>query len=88
MIHRAHPRGWTSRGREDDLIERLLEKQLAYAICVRAEQVAELRREKESAPKRHPELRRHRESLANRVQVTRWCTAFQAPMPGLSTTVT
>lgn len=62
MIHRAviHVAGPPKAGKTT-LIERLLEREAVLAICVRGEKVPRLRREKESAPKGDPELRRYRD---------------------------
>lgn len=46
-------------------VERLLDAEVAFAICVRAERDAKLRKERESAPKTHAELRRYREAGAS-----------------------
>lgn len=61
LLHVAGPPGVG----KTTFIERFLERELALAICVRAEQDPELRREQETAPKRHSELRRYRESGAS-----------------------
>ncbi len=73
MIHRAliHVAGPPESGKTT-LIERLFERELAFAACVRAERVADLRREQESAPARHPELDRYRESGASEVALYRF----------------
>jgi hypothetical protein len=55
-------------------IERLLDAQVAYAICVRTLQDPKLRKgdEQESAPKEHIELRRYRKSGAGAVALYRF----------------
>lgn len=61
MISRAliHVTGPGSAGKTA-FIERLLDAQVAHAICVRAVRDATQREERESSPKGHPELRRYR----------------------------
>lgn len=73
MIHRAliHVAGPPGAGKTT-LIERLLDRRLAYASYVRGERVAELSREEESAPREHPELRRVRELGAGAVALYRF----------------
>lgn len=68
LIHVAGPPG----SGKTTLIERLLERELAHATCVRGERVAKLRREEESAPKGHPEIRRYRKSGACGVALYRF----------------
>jgi hypothetical protein len=53
-------------------VERLLNAEVAFAICVRAEQDPKLRKEQESAPKSHAELRRYREAGASAVSLYRF----------------
>jgi hypothetical protein len=73
VIHRAlvHVAGPPGVGKTT-LIERLLESELAFATCIRAELDPRLRHEEESAPKRHPELRRYREKGAGAVALYRF----------------
>lgn len=73
MIHRAliHVAG-PAEASKTTLIEWLLEKRLAFATCIRGERVAGLRREEESGPRRHPELRRYRELGASAVALYRF----------------
>ena len=73
MIHRAliHVAGPAGVGKTA-LIERLLERKLAFATCVRGERATKLRHEQESAPKGHPELRRYREKGATAVALYRF----------------
>lgn len=73
MIRRAliHVAGPPESGKTT-LIERLLDKQLAFAACIRGERVERLRRERESAPKKHSELRRYREAGASAVAFYRF----------------
>jgi hypothetical protein len=58
-------------------VERLLNAEVAFAICVRAERDPKLRKEQESAPKSHAELRRYREAGASAVALYR----FAEPNP-------
>jgi len=60
LIHIAGPEG----AGKTTFIERLLEAQVALAICVRAAQA--------SSPKNHAELRRYREAGASRVALYRF----------------
>lgn len=53
-------------------IERLLDAEVAFATCVRAEREAKPSKELESAPKAHPELRRYREAGASAVALYRF----------------
>ena len=73
MIHRAlvHVAGPPGVGKTT-LIERLLESEVAFATCIRTERDPGLRHEEESAPKRHPELRRYREKGAAAVALYRF----------------
>ncbi len=73
MIRRAliHVAGPPNSGKTT-LIERLLENELALATCVRGERIAGQRREHESAPRGHRELRRYRESGASGVALYRF----------------
>jgi len=71
LIHVAGPVG----AGKTTFIERLLDAEVAFAICVRAEHNPTLRNEQESAPKSHAELRRYREAGASAVALYR----FAAP---------
>ncbi len=53
-------------------IERFLDTEMALAICVRAQQVAELKSETETTPQRQLELRRYRESGASEAVLYRF----------------
>ena len=64
LLHVAGPLG----AGKTAFIERLLDAEVAFAICVRTEQDAKLRKEHESASKTHVELRRYREAGAS------WCS--------------
>lgn len=56
LVHVAGPAG----AGKTTLIERLLDAQVAFALCVRGERDPKVRQEQESSPKAHPELRRYR----------------------------
>ncbi len=56
LVHVAGPSG----AGKTVFVERLLTTQPALATCVRAERDPRLKRERESAPRAHPELRRYR----------------------------
>ncbi len=68
LIHAAGP---VSAGKTT-FIERLLDAEVAFAICVRAKRDPKLRKEQESAPKTHAELRRYREAGASAVALYRF----------------
>jgi hypothetical protein len=68
LIHAAGPVG----AGKTTFIERLLDAEVAFAICVRAERDPKLRKEQESAPKAHAELRRYREAGASAVALYRF----------------
>jgi hypothetical protein len=63
LIHVAGPIG----AGKTSFIERLLDAEVAFAICVRAEHDAKLRKEQESAPKSHAELGRYCDAGASAV---------------------
>jgi len=68
LIHAAGPAG----AGKTTFIERLLDAEVAFAICVRTERDPKLRKELESAPKAHAELRRYREAGASAVALYRF----------------
>ena len=68
LIHLAGPVG----AGKTTFIERLLDAEVAFAICVRAQRDPKLRKEQESAPKSHAELRRYREAGASAVALYRF----------------
>lgn len=68
LIHAAGPVG----AGKTTFIERLLDAEVAFAICVRAEQDPKLRKEQASAPRAHAELRRYREAGASTVALYRF----------------
>ena len=68
LIHAAGPAG----AGKTTFIERLLDAEVAFAICVRTERATKLRKELESAPKAHAELRRYREAGASAVALYRF----------------
>jgi len=68
LIHVAGPSG----SGKTTFIERLLGAEVAFAICVRAERDEKLRREQESAPRSHAELRRYRDAGASAVALYRF----------------
>jgi hypothetical protein len=68
LIHVAGPAG----AGKTTFIERLLDAGVAYAICVRTERDATLRREQTSAPRNHAELRRYRDAGASAVALYRF----------------
>lgn len=63
LVHVAGPAG----SGKTTFVERLLDAEVAFAICVRSERDAKLRRARESAPKNHSELQRYREAGASAV---------------------
>jgi len=66
-----HVAGYTGAGKTT-FIERLLDAEVALAICIRAEHDAKLRKEQESAPKANAELRRYRNAGASAVALYRF----------------
>ena len=68
LVHVAGPAG----AGKTTFIERLLDAQVAFAISVRAERDVKLRKERESAPKNHAELRRYRDAGATAVALYRF----------------
>lgn len=68
LVHVAGPAG----AGKTTFIERLLDAEIGFAICVRAERVAKLRKEQESAPMTHAELRRYRAAGASAVALYRF----------------
>ena len=68
LIHAAGPAG----AGKTTFIERLLDAEVAFALCVRTERDPKLREELESAPKAHAELRRYREAGASAVALYRF----------------
>jgi len=68
LVHISGPPG---AGRTT-FVERLLDAEVAFAICVRAQRDARLRKDHESAPKAHAELRRYREAGASAVALYRF----------------
>ncbi len=68
FLHVAGPRG----AGKTTFIERLLDAEVALAICVRAERDAKLRREQESSPRTHAELRRYRKAGGGAVALYRF----------------
>lgn len=68
LVHVAGPPG----AGKTTFLERLFDAEVAFAICVRAERVAKLRKEQESAPMTHAELRRYREAGASAVALYRF----------------
>ncbi len=68
LVHVAGPGG----AGKTTFVERLLDAEVAFAICVRAERDGRLRKEQESAPRRHPELRRYRDAGASAVALYRF----------------
>ena len=71
LVHVAGPAG----SGKTTFIERLLDAEVAFAICVRSERDAKLRRARESAPKNHSDLQRYREAGAGAVAL------YQFPEP-------
>ncbi len=71
LVHVGGPLG----AGKTTFIERLLNGEVAFALCVRAEREVKLRKSHESAPKAHTELRRYRSSGASAVALYR----FPAP---------
>jgi len=67
----VHISGPSSAGRTT-FVERLLDEEVAFASCVRAEHDARLRKDHASAPKPHAELRRYREAGASAVALYRF----------------
>jgi broad-specificity NMP kinase len=53
-------------------VRRLLDAEIALAICVRAERDAKLRKEQESAPPTRAELRRYRDAGESAVALYRF----------------
>lgn len=68
LIHAAGPVG----AGKTTFIERLLDAEVVFAICIRTERDPNLRKEQESAPKAHAELRRYREAGASAVALYRF----------------
>ena len=68
LVHVAGPAG----AGKTTFIERLLDAEVTFAICVRAERDAKLRKEQESAPRANAELRRYRKSGASAVALYRF----------------
>ena len=68
LVHVAGPPGVG----KTTFIERLLDAEVAFAICVRAEREVKLRKAQESAPKAHAELRRYRRAGASAVALYRF----------------
>lgn len=68
LIHVASPVG----AGKTTFIERMLDAEVAFAICVRAQRDPKLLKERESAPKTHAELRRYREAGASAVALYRF----------------
>jgi hypothetical protein len=68
LVHVAGPVG----AGKTTFIERLLDVEVAFAHCVRAQRDPKLRKEQESAPKTHAELRRYREAGASAVALYRF----------------
>lgn len=68
LIHLAGPVG----AGKTTFIDRMLDAEVAFAICVRAVRAPKLRKEEESAPKAHAELRRYREAGASAVALYRF----------------
>jgi len=68
LVHVAGPPG----AGKTTFIERLLDAEVAFAICVRAEHEVNLRKGQESAPKAHAELRRYRGAGAGAVALYRF----------------
>ena len=73
MIERAiiHVGGPAGAGKTT-LMERLLDAQVAFASSVRAQRDVKLRKEQESAPRNHVELRRYRDAGASAVALYRF----------------
>lgn len=71
LVHVAGPTG----SGKTTFVERLLDAEVAFAICVRSEQDAKLRNARESLPKNHSELQRYREAGASAV------ARYQFPEP-------
>ena len=71
LIHVQGPAG----AGKTTFIERLLDAEVALALCIRAQRDPKLRKEHASAPKTHAELRRYREAGASAVALYR----FAAP---------
>lgn len=71
LVHIAGPVG----AGKTAFVERLLDANVALAICVRAERDAKRHKEQESAPKTHPELRRYLDAGASAAALYR----FAAP---------
>lgn len=68
LIHVAGPAG----AGKTTFIERMLDAEVAFAICVRAQRDPKLRKEQESAPRTHAELRRYREAGASATALYRF----------------
>lgn len=68
LVHVAGPVG----AGKTTFVETLLDAEVAFAICVRAERDATLRKEEESASKTHPELRRYLKAGASAVALYRF----------------
>jgi len=68
LVHVAGPVGVG----KTTFVERLLDAEVALAICVRASRSPKLRAEQESSPKSHAELRRYREAGASGVVLYRF----------------
>lgn len=68
LVHVAGPAG----AGKTTFVERLLDAEAGFAICVRAERDSKLRKERESAPKTHAELRRYREAGASAAALYRF----------------
>lgn len=68
LLHVAGPIG----AGKTTFIERLLEAEIAFAICIRGERDAKLRKEQESNPRSHAELCRYRRAGAAAVALYRF----------------
>lgn len=68
LLHVAGPVG----AGKTTFIERLLEAEVAFAICIRGERESKLRKEQESNPRSHAELRRYRKAGAAAVALYRF----------------
>jgi hypothetical protein len=68
LIHVSGPAG----AGKTIFVRRLLDAEIALAICVRAERDAKLRKEQESAPPTRAELRRYRDAGASAVALYRF----------------
>ena len=73
LVHVTGPAG----AGKTTFIERLLDAEVAFAICVRAQREVKRRKAQESAPKAHAELRRYRAAGAGAVSLYR----FGEPSP-------